>query len=453
MGGRRSWSQEGAESSDIRRSLRELELASHFDAYERNLFDEGPHLTTSAALPFGDEVRELAVEAYMRFIHGEVWHTGGGARAMEKELVAMMGELLGAEQAAGVITGGGSESNICALATAKAAAFLRRFPQVAEMELRSAADYLPVFELLAEFATEPHSVVMPAHTHYSLYKGCVLLGLTPVSVPPKEGTLYVVEPEAVAAAVQQDTIALVATAGTWPFGTVDPVPAFADLAARTGLYLHVDACFGGYILPFLERAGYYKEPLPVWDFRLPAVCSISADLHKNGMAPPPASSLFFRDAELLKLARLVAPPFGTISGTRPTGPIAAAWTMLKRLGLQGFTQVALHSMRLRDEMAAAVASIPGLKVLPDSRINLLTVYSEEIDLRPVIAALAERQWMVVTHEAPPPAAMCICTMPQNDGQVEPFVKDLAEAMATAGAPIGALADEEAFSLYGGMELD
>ncbi|HEY1330878.1 MAG TPA: pyridoxal-dependent decarboxylase [Actinomycetota bacterium] len=392
--------------------LREFEVQSRFDEFDRNLFDEGPHLTSSSFLPFGDDVRHQVVEAYTRFIHGETWHTGAGAREMERQVISMMGGVLGNEDAVGFITSGGSESNLCALLAAKAG---------------------------AGRAGRTASVVLPKHAHYSFFKGCRMFDLEPVVVEHVAGSPYRVDPDRVRDAVRDDTIAIIATAGTWPFGTIDPIEDFGAIAAERDLYLHVDGCFGGFILPFLERGGYPID-IPMWDFRVPAVSSVSADLHKNGMVPPPASSLYFRDESLLAHAKAIAPPFGTLAGTRGTGPIAASWTMLHLLGIERYVAIARRSMDLKRAIVDGVEGIDGLAVVPDGKINIFVVYSERFDLAPVVDALNEKGWMFVTNPVPEPVAICLCTMPQNETSAEPFLADLAEAMPAAtpreGAPGG-----------------
>jgi glutamate/tyrosine decarboxylase-like PLP-dependent enzyme len=400
---------------DVHDDLSRLERKSRFPDFEKNLFDEGPHLTSSPALPWGDEVRHRIVEGYLRFIHGETWHMGGGARDMEREVIAGMGALLGSDEAAGFITSGGSESNLCALLAAKSR------------------------------AGRSGSVVMPRYAHYSFYKGCRMFDLEPIPVDPPEGKYGTVEPSQIEAAVRDDTICMIGTAGTWPFGTVDPIPELAAIAARREIYFHVDACFGGFILPFLERASYHDD-LPSWDFRVPGVCSVSADLHKNGMVPPPASSLYFRDAALLEHAKQIAPPNGTLSGTRPTGPIASAWTAVQLMGVERYMAASVRSMQLKEQLIAGMLEIPGIAVVPGSKINIFVAYSPELDLAPVAADMTERGWMFVTNAQPGPLAICLCTMPQNERSAEPFLADLREAMslATPAAPAGPESERPAY---------
>ncbi|MBO9523128.1 MAG: aminotransferase class V-fold PLP-dependent enzyme [Nocardioidaceae bacterium] len=409
----------GVTRYDLLDELSRLERASRFDETERNFFDEGPHLISSPELPWGDEVRHLSVAAYERFIHGETWITGGGAREMENDLVAWMGGLLGSADPAGFVASGGSESNMCAILTAKQLA-----------------------------GRKGGSLVFPDNGHYSLHKLCRMFDLDPIAVPAPDGHLDRVDPAAIEAAIRPDTIAIVATAGTWAYGSVDPIAEIGAIAQRHDLYLHVDGAFGGYILPFLELGGYHAE-IPLWDFRVPGVCSISADLHKNGMAPPPASTLFFRDSHLLGLAKEICPPNGTISGTRGTGPIAGAWTMYRLLGTRGYIEVARKSMSMRDELARGAAAIPGLRVHPGSLINMTLIHSDELDLRPVVDHLRARGWMFAVRTVPGPASIVLAPMPHNEGQAPRFLDDLADAVAAAPALTGAEAvGAEKVSSYG-----
>lgn len=396
----------GLTRREFEQELDRLEVVSRFPEMPSNLFDEGPHLVDTPLTPWGDEVRELAVDAYRRFIHGETWITGGGAREMEAEVISWMGGLMGAEAPTGFLTAGGSESNMCAILTAK------------QLSGRRGG-----------------SVVFPDNGHYSLHKLCRMFDLDAIVVPAPEGRLHEVDPAAIEAAIRPDTIAIIATAGTWAFGSVDPIAEIGEIAERHGLYLHVDGAFGGYILPFLERSGY-DPTIPAWDFRVPGVHSISADLHKNGMAPPPAGSLTFRDEALLAAAKEICPPNGTMSGTRGVGPIAGAWAMVRLLGQAGYEAVSLASMAMRDELNAGVERIEGLEIHPGSRINMSLIHSTTLDLRPTAEELRRRGWMFAARSVPAPVGMVLVPMPHNVGRIAPFLADLEDAVGLA-RPLGA----------------
>ncbi len=400
----------GISLDDFQHRVAALERDSHFEIIERNLFDEGPHLVSTGDLPWGDDVRNLAAETYMRFLHGETWLTGVGALAMQTEIVTWMGRLLGADHPTGFVTSGGTESNLCALLAASSRARRRG------------------------------SVVFPEYGHYSLPKACSMFGFEPIIVPARQGSACDVDPAAIDAAIRDDTIAIVATAGTWAYGSVDPITRIGEIAETRGVHLHVDACFGGYILPFLERSGYDRE-IPLWDFRVPGVSSISADLHKNGMAPPPASTLFFRDDALLEAAKAMCPPNGTIAGTRGTGPIAGAWAMVTLLGEDGYTAVSLQTMKLRDRLFSGVEAIDGVQIYPGSRINVSLLFSDELDLSHVVAELRTKGWMFSTRNHPRNVAMVLVPMPQNERAIDPFLEDLETAMSLA-SPLRRISETE-----------
>lgn len=408
---------------------------SKFDACDRNWFEEGPHIVTLPELPRGDEVRELSMSAFRQYMYGEMWETGEGARRFEADLVGFMGTVFHLPEAVGRVTTGGSESDLIALLTAKARAFAREYPELEPLG-RYPRPFVDVSsEALVEFTSRTHSVVLPKYAHYSIYKGCALMGLEPIPVEPKPGTFHVVDPADLAAAVRDDTIALFATAGVFPYGCIDPVVEFGEIAAEHDIYLHVDACFGGFIIPFLERAGYYNPPIPPYDFRVPAVSSMSADLHKNGMCPPPASMILFRDPELLELAKVLTPPNGTLTGTRACGPIAAAWAMVRGLGVEGYKDVALVSISLRDRLMDLLEEIPGIHVFRESKINLFIFYSDKLDLRPVVDELSRMGWVVSTKPVPGPVSIVICTLPQNSERIDEFAADVKTAIERVAVPL------------------
>lgn len=447
------FNEEGLSASELELRLQDLLAMSKLDEESEamNLFEEGRHLVASDALPWGDEVRSAVVNAYVRFIHGEMWATGDGARVMESEIAAMMGEMLGNTGVQARITTGGSESVLSALACAKYRAFLRRYPGASPTEgFASAVGGVEPNRQYLEFEREPKSVVMPLHQHFSTFKGCALLGLEPIVVRPRAGRFWHVEPDDLRAAVRDDTIAVFATAGVWPYGTVDPIEEYGSIAEDHDLYFHVDACFGGFVIPFLERAAYYRPPLRPWDFRVPSVCSISADLHKNGMVPPPCGLLLFRGARDLEMAKVICPPSGLLTGTRATGPVAAAWTMLRAAGVEGFTQISLLTIGLRDALIDGCEVIPGLKTTRESQANLFAVYSDELDLRPAVEALRARGWTLATEPVPPPVCIVLIPMPQNRGRVEPFLRDLRDAVERCAVPLGSAPLDYEYSHYGGI---
>lgn len=205
------------------------------------------------------------------------------------------------------------------------------------------------------------------------------------------------DPAALARLVDDRTALVVASAPSYPYGVVDRVPEVAAIAADAGTLCHVDACLGGLLLPFWERLG---EPVAPWDFRVPGVTSISADLHKYGYAFKGASALLWRDAELYGSqwwfddgewgGGVYASP--TSAGTRPAPPIAGAWAALHALGEQGYLELAGQVRVARDALLAGLEGIADLRPTVPPDLSVLEVCSDELDLMAVADALEERGW-------------------------------------------------------------
>jgi tyrosine decarboxylase/aspartate 1-decarboxylase len=417
------FSQRGLSYYEVLERWIAFEKESGFDRFQKNLFAvEGPKLTSSPDIPWGDQVRHLVVEAYNRFMFFEDW-VSTGVTKMHDEVISMVADILnlGSENAAGNVTTGGSESNFCAMFTAKSRALA----------------------IGKSKAGDSRSIVLPKTAHYSFFKACHLFDLTPIIVEPIPGTIYKINPEDMRRAIREDTIAIVATAGTWPFGTVEPIGEIGEIAEEKDLYFHIDACIGGFLLPFLERGGY-KVEIPRWDFRVKGISSISADFHKNGMVPPPTSCIIYQNQELLNFAKKIAYPKGCLTGSRSAGPIAAAWTMLKLIGLEGYIAIAKKSMKLTETLLDGARQI-GLKTVPDCKVNFTSIYSDEYDLMPVVEELRKKGWIFKTTTSFPPIGISVIVMPQNEGQIEAFIDDLKRNMKLA-EPIKSKAEMKVYGL-------
>lgn len=181
------WPSEGRDRKELERQLATYEARSGCDLNARNLFEEGPHLSSSAALPWGDEVRASALAAYARFMPLENWTTGQGGREMERRISAMLGALFHGEHATSLVTSGGTESNLIGMVAAKAVRFLREYPDAGEAFAGRKVDYGDLQERLAELNERFWSVLLPAHAHYSFSKGCAMMGLRPLVVPASPG--------------------------------------------------------------------------------------------------------------------------------------------------------------------------------------------------------------------------------------------------------------------------
>ena len=332
--------------------------------------------------------------------------------AMENALVAAAGRLLGAgpgtaaPAVVGSVTGGGTESLILAVKAARDA-----HPDI-----------------------ERPRLVIPSTAHAAFAKAAHYLRVA-LDVVPVRGDLRA-DPAATAAAIGPETVLVVASAPSYAHGVVDPVPELAALAAERGVRCHVDACFGGWVLPYLRRLG---ADLPDFDFTVPGVTSISVDLHKYAYAPKGVSVLLHRDAAL-RMPQFFAyadwPGYTmvnpVISSTRSGGPIAAALTTLRHLGDDGYLRLAGHTRDAVAVLAAAVEATGGVRLFAPPETSVVCLAAEpEIDLFVLADELAARGW----HTQPQlaygrlPATIHLTVTASVGATADEFGPDLAAAVA------------------------
>jgi glutamate/tyrosine decarboxylase-like PLP-dependent enzyme len=288
---------------------------------------------------------------------------------LERETAEMMADLLHGTPGAGGLTSGGTESILVAVYVARE---------------------------LARERGNAHPVLVTGMTaHPAFAKACHLLGVEQVrvAVGPDRRILL----DALTAALDDRTAMVVASAPNYPFGVIDPVEPIAAIAAERGVLCHVDACLGGLLLPFWERLG---EPVPPWDFRVPGVTSISADIHKYGYSFKGASVLLHRDpAHYAKQWWFDDGAWGggiygspTPAGTRPAPPIAGAWAALRFLGADGYLEMARVVRDTRDFLLRGIEQTGGLRVTQRPDLSIFEVGSDEVDISAVGDALVEAGW-------------------------------------------------------------
>ena len=282
-----------------------------------------------------------------------------GTLALEREAVRMVASLLRAPEGAGFITSGGTESNLAALRLA------RYHGGQAEPE-----------------------IVAPVTMHFSFRLGAELMriGLVEVDVAPH---CFVPRIEAVEQAITPRTVGLVCSAPAGGFGTLEPVEAFADLAQRKGLWLHVDAAFGGFMLPFKRELGHRVEP---FDFALPGVTSMMTDGHKLGQMPIATGFFIAREAALFDAVPTEATLIHTTSSTKPGSRAAAAWAVMKHLGRAGYRRSTVHLMELVRTLAAGISEIPGFTLLAVPEVSVVAFTSQTVDLAEVHRRMAADGW-------------------------------------------------------------
>jgi glutamate/tyrosine decarboxylase-like PLP-dependent enzyme len=239
-----------------------------------------------------------------------------------------------------------------------------------------------------------------------------------------------------AGAVTDKTVLVVGSAPQYPQGVVDPIPAIAELAASVDANCHVDACMGGFVLPFAELLG---RGVPAWDFRVDGVHSISADIHKLGYAPKGVSVILHRTKELRRyqtwmfdgwLGGFYGSP--NLQGTRSGLPMAAAWAVMQHLGVDGYVELTRQTLDNADRMRAGIAEIDGIRVLGDGGFHLVAVASDlaasdPIDVFSLGDALLARGWY---HDRQgPPDSLHSTVSNSNTGVIDHYLADLRECVA------------------------
>ena len=328
-------------------------------------------------------------------------------KRMEHEVVQMTASLLSAPpKAVGTMTSGGTESLLLAVKTYRDRARKKR-----------------------PWILRPN-IVVPASIHVAFDKACHYFGVKKRTAPVLEDGR--VDVDAMARLVDRNTVMLACSAPQYPWGSLDPVAEVGRIAERFGVPLHVDACFGGFILPWLERLGVSLEP---WDFRVPAVTSISADLHKYGYAPKGSSVIVYRDMDHLKHQFFVAGGWSggvyispSIPGTRSGGAIASAWTSMMVLGEEGYLRLAKDAWQASEALRAGISKIEGLRLLgrPDATIVTWASSEPAIDVYAVADRMAARGWAVDRQQGPPSVHLSVNAV--NLPVVPAYLADLAASV-------------------------
>lgn len=352
----------------------------------------------------GEDVLEVASEAYTMFMSENALAPSAfpSLGRMERDIIDAAVELFhGPAGATGTFTSGGTESIILAV--------------------KAARDWARVSRLRTK---ERGEILLPITAHPAFDKAAQLLDLDPVRVGI--GPDFRASVPALEAAITDRTILVVASAPSLPFGLIDPVEEIAELALRYGIWCHVDACIGGYIAPFATKLGY---PVPRFDFSIPGVRSISADLHKFGYAAKGASTLMVRNRAdaAFQAFEFSDWPKGkyftpTLLGTRSGGALAAAWAIIHYLGEDGYLRLTARVMELRDRYVDGITAIPGLKLLAQPHLSIIAYGSDVVDITAVGDQLVERGWYVSRIAHPPSLHQTVNLV--QEATIEEYLTDL-----------------------------
>lgn len=354
-------------------------------------FDSGKIIGSMCTQP-----HPFSRKIYSRFLEKNLGDSGlfPATAKLEYEAIRMIGRLLSNPAASGQIVTGGTEANLLAL-------------------------------LAARKTTVPshREVITPSSAHFSFDKAADLLGLKIVKVRLNHD--FQVDIDVVRHAINSHTVALVGIAGTTELGVVDPIIELSEIAQQNDVYLHIDAAFGGFILPFLKKLNY---DIRDFDFKLPAVCSMTVDPHKMGLAPIPAGGIIFRNEELREKVHWKIPYLcggetvqNTIVGTRSGASAISIWALMKYLGEEGYTKIVRKCMKLTQKLADEINNIKGLDLATRPTMNILGIKSSRHNIGKIATELRARKWAISLF----PNHIRIVVMPHVQEQhIDQFLQDL-----------------------------
>lgn len=321
------------------------------------------------------EAHPFAKEIYYKFLDTNLGDPGlfKGTKLIEDKVIESIGELLSIEKPYGHIVTGGTEANLMAIRAARNHA--RKYKGIVDGE-----------------------IIIPESAHFSFKKAADMLNLKIVEADLDN---YKIDVESVKRLISDKTVAIVAIAGTTELGLIDPIEEISKIAHENNIYFHVDAAFGGFSIPFLREMGH---DLPVFDFSLEGVCSITIDPHKMGLAPIPAGGILFREEEYLDVMAVDSPYLtiktqSTIVGTRSGAASAATYAVMKYFGKEGYAKLIKESMEKTNFLKENLEKI-GYDVICEPELNLVAFNHPNIEAHEFAEKLEKLGWKVSVAKCP-----------------------------------------------------
>tara|TARA_R110002096_G_scaffold143328_5_gene299419 strand:- start:71372 stop:72820 length:1449 start_codon:yes stop_codon:yes gene_type:complete len=357
----------------------------------------------------GDERASIIQDAFNQYFSFNALNPAAtpSLTQLEAEVVSMTADLLhGDDKVRGSITSGGTESILLAV--------------------KSARDW---GRANIEGIGKP-KVILPESAHPAFMKAFHYFDLDYTLIPCTENER--VDVRAMERAIDHNTVMLVGSAPSYPYGVIDPIEEIGQLAKQRGILCHVDACIGGFMLPFLQRLGY---PIPKWDFAAEGVTSISADVHKYGYASKGSSVVLYRNAELRKFQFSIYTGWTggiygspTMTGTRPGGTIVGPWAAMKCIGEEGYLEMARSTMETTERLRAGIVAVPELHLVAEPEMTLIAFKSDEIDVYELADELNNKGWHFERQQNPPSLHLTVNFI-HTAAIADEFLGDLREAVA------------------------
>ncbi|RNF09730.1 putative sphingosine 1-phosphate lyase [Trypanosoma rangeli] len=348
--------------------------------------------------------RVMEVFQWSNPLHCDVF---GATRKMEAEVVSMVVHMFNGHflpDACGTVTSGGTESILMAMKSYRGWGRARR-------------------------GIEHPSVVVGITAHPAFDKAAEYFGITLIKIPVDPVTQRINAKE-VEKYIKHNTVAIVGSAPTFPHGVVDPISELSEVACRHEVGLHVDCCLGGFIVPFMEKAGFSA---PIVDFCLPGVTTISCDTHKYGYAPKGTSTVLYRTRELrsFQFCCVAEWPGGiycssAVSGSKPGNVIAGAWAAMVRMGEEGYVDNCRKIMETRMKITSALCKLPYISIIGDPTTSVFAFNSDYIDIYVLGDRLGERGWVLNRLQFPSGLQFSVTLLQTQEGVADRFIHDLTD---------------------------
>ncbi|HSO17823.1 MAG TPA: aminotransferase class V-fold PLP-dependent enzyme [Desulfosarcina sp.] len=371
----------------------------------------------------GTAVMEVGKAAYNAFLseNGLDFTVFQSLLHLERELAAFGARhLRGDAQVVGNFTSGGTESIILAVKAARDC-YRQKRPEIHQPEM-----------------------ILPATAHAAFHKAAHYLGVRAVTVPVDPST-FRADVRRVKDAIGDRTFMIVGSAPSYAHGVVDPIAELAALAEENDLWMHTDACMGGFLLPYFRRLG---EPVPDFDFSVPGVTSISVDLHKYAYTPKGASLILYRHKDYRKYQIFACSRWvgytivnNAVQSSKSGGPMAAAWAVLNYVGDEGYLEIARRKLAAVKKITDGIGRINGLRLLTRPDMCLISFTSDEVNVFHVIDEMNRRGWYIQPSLSfdNSPAHIHLSVSASNVGWEAELLQNLAECVDLArGLPDGEL---------------
>ena len=388
-----------------------LKTMTEFQQKEENKWKDG---FVSGAVYHGDNEhidflnKVVALNSQSNPLHSDVWPSTG---KYEAEIVSMTANMMngqevsGKDEVCGAVSSGGTESIMLAMKAYRDWARDKKGIKKPEM-------------------------IVPITAHAAFDKASQYFGIKMRHVAVDKN--YQAKVKEVKKAVNKNTIVIVGSAPTFPHGIIDPLEEMSEIARKRKIGFHVDACLGGFVLPWAEKLGY---DVPVFDFRLPGVTSMSADTHKYGYAVKGTSVVLYRNLELRHYQFYTTSdwPGGlyfspTFAGSRPGSLSAACWATMLSVGEKGYLEATKKIMETADKIKKAITDIPELFILGNP-LWVVSFGSDELDIYKVLDAMADRKWSINGLHKPSALHIAVTLRHAEPGVAERFINDLKDSVA------------------------